>query len=65
MKQEVQSVMVGVGSISMIDRPGYTIRIHYGTREEFAIAVETNDTTGEKTKELWLGTGVFISYKES
>ena len=48
----------------MNDRPGYTIRIDWisgGT----CIAVETNDTTGKKTKELWLGPGAFIVYKES
>ena len=63
MKQEVQSVIVG--SSSMNDRPGYTIRIEIVSYTNFPIAIERNDATEKKTKELWLGTGAFISYKES
>jgi len=59
--REIQLVRYGTESIPA--RDGHTIKIA-DTKDGYS-AIERNDKTGETTKELWLGTGAFIVYKET
>jgi len=58
-EREIQEVRMGKESI--MARPGYTIAIDHVNKT----ALECNIETEEITKELWLGPGAFIVWKES
>ena len=59
MEREIQEVRMG--NQALVARQGYIIRI-----DDFKMcAEEVNAITQDLTKELWLGSGAFIVYKES
>ena len=55
---EIQEVRMGNQVI--VARPGYYISIDNDRAIEYSLK-----NLGERTKELWLGPGAFIVYKES
>ena len=61
MERKIQSARMGSQAIE--ERTGHSIKAFDAAAGWMAI--ETNDATGEVTKELWLGPGAFIVYKES
>ena len=62
MERKIQEVRMG--NQALVARPGYTITQQWMDETGTFIMVE-RDATGESTKELWLGPGAFIVYKES
>ena len=60
--REIQEVRMGDQAIR--ERAGHTITQQWMDETRTFIMVE-RDATGKVTKELWLGPGAFIVYKES
>ena len=58
MSNEIQEVRMGDNR--MVARPGHYISIDNDRAIEYSMK-----NPGERTKELWLGPGAFIVYKES
>jgi hypothetical protein len=61
-EREIQEVRMGDQYIR--ERPGYNLSIDWLDEWGFYKAVE-RDSGGNVTKELWLGPGAFIVWKES
>jgi hypothetical protein len=59
-EREIQEVRIGDQYIR--ERPGYRINIVINNMVKAAIE---SDAYGNKVKELWLGPGAFIVWKES
>jgi hypothetical protein len=63
MDNERKIQMVRMGKESIMTRPGYKLSIDWLDEWGFYKAVE-RDSGGNVTKEIWLGPGAFISWKE-
>jgi hypothetical protein len=62
-KPEIQEVRMGKESI--MARPGHVIVLEYNKSSGFLQSAMEFASGGKRTKELWLGPGAFIIWKES